>query len=180
MSIMHPYLYQKIIATPILLLQFILGIILFICLFQKGHIIKRHFQKYGMIYGLIAGIAALVGSLGFSLGYAYAPCDLCWYQRIFHYPQIAIFAIGLYYRDVRAWTYSIWLSAIGAIIAGYQVLIQFNPHFAESSVCSIVPAAESCSDILVRSYGYISIPVMSLTLFVALITLFLLQKKRNK
>ncbi|MCI5050690.1 MAG: disulfide bond formation protein B [Candidatus Pacebacteria bacterium] len=175
---MHPYLYQTIIATPILTLHIIIGIIILLALFKKDTFLKTHFQKYGMVYALVVAIASIVGSLGFSEGYAFAPCKLCWIQRIFHYPQAFIFAIALYYKDTRAWTYSIWLSIVGALFAGYQVLIQFSPSLAESSFCNIVPAAESCSDILIQAYGYISIPVMSLTLFVCLIILFLYQRKK--
>lgn len=175
---MNVYLYQFVVATPILILQIVIGIILLLALFKKDSFLKRHLKKYGMIYALVVASASVVGSLGFSEGYAYAPCKLCWVQRIFHYPQVFLFAIALYYKDTRVWTYSIWLSIVGFIVAGYQVLIQFNPILAKSSVCSIVPAAESCSDILTQSYGYISIPVMSLTLFTCLIILFWYQKRK--
>ncbi len=161
-----------------MVLQGVLLTILLLLIFNKGRVVIRHLKKHGKIYALVAAIAALVGSLGFSEGYAYAPCKLCWIQRIFHYPQVILFAVALYLKDNKVWLYSLWLSGIGALVAGYQVLIQFNPSFAESSVCSIVPAAESCSDILIQAYGYISIPVMSLTLFVALITLGIIQYKK--
>lgn len=174
---MNVYLYQYIIATPILVLHGVLAILILFMIFKHDKKIARHFKKYGMTYALIIAIASIVGSLGFSETYAYAPCKLCWIQRIFHYPQAFLFAIALYYKDTRVWTYSIWLSITGAIVAAYQVLIQFNPTIAKSSVCSIVPAAESCSDILIRAYGYISIPVMSLTLFTCLIMLFIYQKR---
>lgn len=176
---MNAYLYQYIIATPIMILHAVLALIIILMIVKKDSDIKKHFQKHGMVYGLVIGIAAMIGSLGFSEGYAYAPCKLCWIQRIFHYPQVFLFAIALYYKDTRIWTYSIWLSVIGFIVAGYQVLIQFNPVLAQSSVCSIVPAAESCSDILIQAYGYISIPVMSLTLFTCLIVLYIFQQKKQ-
>jgi len=175
---MNVYLYQFVIATPILILHIIIGLIILLALFKKDTFLKKHFRRYGMIYGLIIAAASIIGSLGFSEGYAFSPCKLCWVQRIFHYPQLFIFAIGLYYNDLRSWTYSIWLSVVGFIVAGYQVLIQFNPALAKNSVCSIVPAAESCSDILTQSYGYISIPVMSLTFFTCLIILFWYQKRK--
>lgn len=175
---MNAYLYQFIIATPILILHIIIGLILLLALIKKDTFLKRHFKRYSMVYALVVAIASIVGSLGFSEGYAYAPCKLCWVQRIFHYPQAFLFAIALYYKDARVWTYSIWLSVVGFIVAGYQVLIQFNPTLAESSFCTIVPAAESCSDILIRAYGYISIPVMSLTLFSCLIILFWYQRQK--
>ena len=96
---MNAYLYQYIIATPILVLQIVLGILIILFLTNTGKGIQGHFKKYGMTYALIAGIAALVGSLGFSEGYAFAPCKLCWIQRIFHYPQIILFAVAMYIKD---------------------------------------------------------------------------------
>jgi len=176
---MNVYLYQFVVATPILALHIILGLLIILMIIKQDTKITKHFKKHGMLYALIIAAASIIGSLGFSEGYAYAPCKLCWVQRIFHYPQLFIFAIGLYYNDLRAWTYSIWLAVTGFIVAGYQVLIQFNPTLAKNSVCSIVPAAESCSDILTQSYGYISIPVMSLTLFTCLIMLYIYQKKQS-
>lgn len=175
---MNAYLYQYIIATPIMILHGVLTILILFMIFKHDTKITKHFKKYGMMYGLIIAIASIVGSLGFSEGYAYAPCKLCWIQRIFHYPQLFLFAIALYYKDARVWTYSIWLSVIGFIVAGYQVLIQFSPALASSSFCTIVPAAESCSDVLIQAYGYISIPVMSLTLFACLIMLYICQNRK--
>jgi len=162
-----------------MVLQGILALIIILMIIGKTAFFRKHFQKYGMVYGLIVAVAAMVGSLGFSEIYAYPPCKLCWIQRIFHYPQVILFAVALYHKDTRVWVYSIWLSSIGFIVALYQVLIQFNPTLAKSSVCSIVPAAESCSNILIQAYGYISIPVMSLTLFTTLIVLFILQKNKK-
>ncbi len=176
---MNAYLYQYIIATPLLVVQIILALVIIMMIAKKDSKLRKHAQKYGMLYGLIVALAALVGSLGFSEGYHFAPCKLCWIQRIFHYPHIILFAVAMKFKDARVWTYSIWLSVIGGLVAGYQVLIQFSPSLAESSFCTIVPAAESCSDILIQPYGYLSIPVMSLTLFVCLIVLFLLQKQKN-
>jgi disulfide bond formation protein DsbB len=175
---MNVYLYQYIVATPILIIHIIIGLVIILALLRKDTFLRKHLNNYGMVYAFVAALASVIGSLGFSEGYAYAPCKLCWVQRIFHYPQVFLFAIALYYKDARVWTYSIWLSIIGFIVAGYQVLIQFNPSLAKNSVCSIVPAAESCSDILTQSYGYISIPVMSLTLFSCLIILFWYQKRK--
>lgn len=174
---MNAYLYQYIVATPILVLHGVLILLLLLFLFKKDTSIARHFKKYGMIYGVIIALAAFIGSLGFSEGYAYSPCKLCWMQRIFHYPQLILFAIALYIKDTHVWLYSIWLSGIGFIIASYQILMQFAPNIAQSTICSIIPAASSCSDILVQAYGYISIPVMSATLFLCLIVLYGYQKR---
>ena len=175
---MNAYLYQYIIATPILVLHVVLTVIIIIMLLKKDSGLRRHFQKYGMTYGLIAALAAMIGSLGFSEGFAYEPCKLCWIQRIFHYPHVILFAVALKYKDAQVWTYSVWLAGIGFSVAMYQVLMQFNPGLSLLEICSIIPAAPSCSDILIQAYGYITIPVMSATLFFALILLYLFQNKK--
>ena len=176
---MNVYLYQYILATGVVALQAILAVIIILMILKKDTFLRKHFQKHGMKYALVAVIAALIGSLGFSEIYAYEPCKLCWVQRIFHYPQLILFVIALKYKDTRVWTYSIWLSVIGIVIGGYQVIMQFFPSFAPIEVCSIVPAAADCSDILIQAFGYVSIPVMSVTLYAALIVLFILQKNRT-
>src|SRR5690606_20062530 len=154
-----------------------LAIIIFLMIIKKDGPLRKHFQKHGMKYALVAVSAALVGSLGFSEFYAYEPCKLCWVQRIFHYPQVILFALALKHNDARVWTYSIWLSTIGIIVGIYQVIMQFFPSFAPLEVCTIVPAAADCSDILIQVFGYVSIPVMSVTLYAALIVLYFMQKK---
>lgn len=175
---MNAYLYQLIVATPILILHVVFVILLVLALLKKDKKITRHFKKYGMTYGLIAAIAALVGSLGFSEGFAFPPCKFCWIQRIFHYPHVILFAVAMKYKDARIWSYSIWLASIGLFFALYQILMQFNPNLSLAEVCSIIPAAENCSDILTQSYGYLTIPVMSATLFLAIIILYLYQKRK--
>lgn len=176
---MNAYLYQYIVGVPIAILQVVLLVIIIALLLKKDRALKAHFQKYGMIYGLIVGIAAVVGSLGFSEGFAYEPCKLCWIQRIFHYPAVVLFAVALKLKDTKVWAYSIWLSSLGLIVSLYQILMQFNPGLSLPEICNIIPAAKSCSDILVAVFGYITIPVMSATLFLALIVLYILQKKTN-
>ena len=176
---MNVYLYQYILATGILALQAVLLVIIFLMAIKKDTGIRKHFQRYGMWYALVVVIASILGSLVFSETYAYEPCKLCWIQRIFHYPQLILFAVALKYKDTRVWSYSIWLTGLGIIVGLYQVVLQFFPSFAPTTVCSIVPAASGCGDILVQAFGYISIPVMSVTLYTSLIVLYLLQKKRT-
>lgn len=176
---MNAYLYQLIIATPILIIHIVLAVLLILRILNKDQGISRHFKKYGMVYGLIIALAAMIGSLGFSEGFHYPPCKFCWLQRIFHYPQLILFAVALKYRDMKVWTYSLWLSVIGLAIGTYQILMQFSPEVAQTVVCNVNPSSTSCSDILSQSYGYITIPVMSVTLFLCLIVLYLYQKRKT-
>lgn len=176
---MNVYLYQYILGLGMLALQVILAIVIILMVTKKDAWLRTHIQRHGMKYALAVIIASIIGSLGFSEIYLYEPCKLCWVQRIFHYPQLILFAVALKYRDARVWTYSIWLSVIGIAIGIYQVLMQFYPKLAPIEVCSVDPNAADCGEVLVKVFGYMSIPVMSVTLFAALIVLYLLQKKRT-
>ena len=50
---------------------------------------------------LIATTSTL-GSLFFSYVMEFAPCVLCWYQRIFFFPLVILFAVGLFPFDAKA------------------------------------------------------------------------------
>ena len=174
---MNAYLYQYILATPILVLHGILALLILFLIFKPQTKLARHIKKYSIGYGLFIAIAAMVGSLGFSEGFNYEPCELCWIQRIFHYPQILLFALALKLKDPKVWVYSLWLSILGFIVSVYQIMIQFSPTLAASSICNINPSTASCSEVLTQSYGYITIPVMSATVFATLIVLYIYQRK---
>ena len=177
MTNMNVYLYQRILGTGVLLLQIAIVVVLLLAIMKKDSAIKAHLQEYGMRYGLAIGIFALLGSLGLSEVYLLEPCRLCWFQRIFHYPQIILFAVAIKAKDLKVWSYSIWLAGIGLVISLYQILIQFSPTIAQSSLCSTNPSVASCSDILSMEYGFITIPVMSATLYLAMIVLYKYRKK---
>ena len=61
--------------------------------------------------------AASAGSLFLSDIMGYLPCKLCWYQRIFIYPQVIISGVALFTSDVNVRKYLLPLSLIGALIA---------------------------------------------------------------
>lgn len=176
---MNAYLYQHLLSIGILALHITIAIVIVLLIVRPQSRIIRHIKKYALGYGLLVGLMALIGSLGFSEGYQYEPCKLCWIQRIFHYPQILLFILAYKLKDPKVWVYSLWLSIIGFGFALYQVLIQFSPRLAESSICNINPSTASCSDVLTQSFGYITIPVMSLTIFGALILLYIVHKNKK-
>lgn len=174
---MNVYLYQYIVATPILLLHIVLVVLLLLFMISKKSRIFNHLGKYALIYGFVASLAATLGSLLFSEIYNYDPCKLCWLQRIFHFPQLILFTVALKDNDTKVWRYIKPLSIIGLVISLYQILMQFNPGLTLIEKCSAIPAASGCSDILVQAYGYISIPVMSATLFVTILVLTYFKKQ---
>ena len=80
--------------------------------------------------------AATLGSLFFSHVMGFAPCVLCWYQRIFLFPLVPVLAAGLFPFDRRVTRFSLPL-----VIAGWLTALYHNLLHAE-----VVPAAmQPCS-----------------------------------
>lgn len=175
---MNIYLYHHLMATGVVVLHILLVLLLFFTLSKKIKGIKIHLQQYGLWYGLILSFITMVGSIGFSEIFNYPPCKLCWIQRIFHFPQVILFTLALLYRDTRVWMYILWLSIIGFVISLYHFIIELNPALSIATLCGS-ESSVSCSNILTQSYGYITIPVMSGTLFLVMIILAVLQQKKK-
>lgn len=115
---------------------------------------------------LIAALAT-AGSLYFSEVAHFEPCRLCWYQRIAMYPLVVILGIGAARRDRSAARYSIPLAAIGAAVAAYHVGIEWIPALDTGACDARVP----CNVVWFREFGYISLPVLALTAFLAIVAL---------
>lgn len=115
---------------------------------------------------LIAGGATL-GSLYFSEVAGYVPCRLCWFQRIAMYP---IAVIGIVWiirggREIR-W-YVVTIAALGSLVSAYHYVIEWNPALDSGACAATGPA---CSDVWFREFGFVTLALMALIAFVAVIT----------
>jgi disulfide bond formation protein DsbB len=121
--------------------------------------------------GFSVSLLATLGSLFFSNVVGFAPCELCWWIRICIYPQVVIFALALAYqrrgRPVGpVFSISGMLSAIGALISLYQY---YGATFNASILSACNVTGVSCAKTYFVEFGYITIPVMSLTACVLLL-----------
>jgi len=137
----------------------------------------RFVSKNALLLSLIVAFTATLGSLFYSEIAGFVPCKLCWFQRIFMYPQAILFAIALWKNDKHVNTYGIALSGVGAFIAGYHYLLQ--REIVPSLPCSAVGYSPSCSQVFVLNFDYITIPLMAFTAFLSLLVLQI-AIKRNK
>ena len=125
-----------------------------------------------LIFGLT--LAAGLGSLFYSELAGLPPCPLCWYQRIFMYPIIFLAALGIWRRNAKeAAPYILALAIPGALIAFYHSLLQLGLT-PELLPCSNIPGAISCATAQILEFGYVTIPAMSLTVFLMVIWLLCL------
>src|SRR3989344_1146691 len=122
----------------------------------------RLIERHALRLSFAATLAAVLGSLYYSEVVGYEPCFLCWWQRVFMYPQVLIAGIALWMNDRRALRYLMGLSAVGAAIAGYHYLLEWG--LVPSGLCPTT--GPNCAQRFVYEFGYITIPMMGLTVFV--------------
>jgi disulfide bond formation protein DsbB len=129
-----------------------------------------YIDKHFLVLSFLISLAASVFPLVYSEIVHFLPCVLCWWQRVFMFPTLFLFGIALWDKDRKVIRYAAPLLAIGFLISVYH---NFGYYFGE--VNSSVPcdsSGVSCYQHLVSVFGgYISIPMLALTAFVALLTL---------
>ncbi|MFH0875679.1 MAG: disulfide oxidoreductase [archaeon] len=136
--------------------------------------ILKFFGRKSLLFAFIISLAATLGSLFFSEIALWEPCKLCWYQRIFIYPQTVLLGYALIRKDKKIFDYVIPLSIIGGLISAYHYFIQsLIPNAA--SACSATGV--SCLIEYFKDYSYITPPMMALTAFTSIILLVIINKK---
>ena len=103
------------------------------------------------------------------------PCDLCWYQRIFIYPQALILLVALVKRFKDVLYYLIPFSTGAIFISGYHYLTQLG---AVSSVC--MQGVVDCTARYFTYLGFITMPFMSLIVSTTIVLLVLITHKKFK
>lgn len=130
--------------------------------------------RLGLWAAFVLALAGSALTLYYSEIVGYVPCGLCWLVRVFVYPQVILFALALYKQDRSIADYSLALSVPGAIVALYT-------HYLQMGGASLVPCPASgvadCGKRLVFEFGYVTMPMMGLTLIVLLIILMLFVRR---
>ena len=140
---------------------------------RKGEINKilNYIDKHYLALGFFISLAATLFSLVYSDIIHFPPCLLCWWQRIFMYPQVVLFGVALWDKDRKIIKYSLPLLVAGFLVTTYQ---SFVYYFGESGSVPCDASGVSCYKQYISEFGgYISIPMLSLTAFFALLVLTL-------
>lgn len=128
---------------------------------------------FGNALAAAVATTSMAGSLYFSESANFTPCTLCWYQRIAMYPLSLILAIAALRRDRSIRWYAVPVAAIGAAIALYHWLLERFPDL-DTGVCS---ASIPCTSIWFERFGFVTLPFMALTAFVAVLLLVTLPRQ---
>lgn len=119
----------------------------------------------------VFAVAAIgtAGSLFFSEVANFAPCELCWYERICLYPLSIITLLAALASDFRVARYLLPLPFVGACIAVYHLLVE-QRVVGQSNAC-LVSAPGGCATKWIDEFGYVTIPTLALTGFLLLLGL---------
>ena len=121
--------------------------------------------------------AATLGSLFFSEVMHRVPCVLCWYQRIFMFPLLFIFTVGLFPFDVRCVRYALPISLAGWAVALYHWLLYVGIVPESMQPCT---QGISCADAQMELVGFLSIPLLSLAAFSLIVVLTLVVRRSSR
>ncbi len=112
---------------------------------------------------------AMVGSLYFSEKVGFAPCKLCWYQRIGIFSIAIISFVAALRNDKNIARYTIVLAPVGLIVSTYHYLLEWFPNM-ETNVCSLdVP----CTAVWFRELGFVTLCFMAGCAFITVIAVSL-------
>ena len=128
----------------------------------------------------IAWMIAVVSTLGaLFIGevMGQVPCNLCWYQRIFMFPLLFIFTVGLFPFDVRSARYALPIAITGWSFALYHCLLYLGFIPKSMQPCT---QGVSCADVKLELFSFVTIPLLSLVAFSLIVALLLAVRKGLK
>jgi disulfide bond formation protein DsbB len=134
-------------------------------------------QEYGLLAGFVVAAVSMGGSLYFSQVAHFVPCELCWFQRIVMYPQVALFGLALLKKNRDVFWQIITLSIIGSAIAIYHYYLQLGGTPFTS--CGGGEAVD-CAKKVTMIFGYVTIPLMALTGFLLTIMAAVFHRETTK
>lgn len=124
----------------------------------------------------IVSLAATLGALFIGEVMGQAPCNLCWYQRIFMFPLALILLAACLRQDTNIWRY-----AFPLVTAGFGFALYHSLHYAGFILEPIVQCGvgPSCSSEGMSLFGWLPIPFLSVAAFGAIGVLLFLARRSN-
>ncbi len=127
----------------------------------------------------ISWLLALLGTLlSFYVSdiLGFAPCNLCWYQRLCLFPLTIILGIAAYRSEGSIFRYAIAFPIAGSLIAFCQIVYQTIHSEVLMPLCG---ASQDCDLPSLTLFDWVTMPMLSFANF-ALITVFLFLSRKQE
>ena len=130
--------------------------------------LEGYVRRYGAVLAFILTSVGSLLTLVYSEIFGFVPCGLCWFQRIFLYPQAFITGAGLLMKEKSVPLYGFVLSVPGLVIALYHHYIQMGG----ADVIGCPTSGGDCSKRILFEFGFVTFPLVSALLFAFLLVLY--------
>jgi len=170
--------YVSLLTLIGLIILVVLSLLLAYSYFSKKEFeVLFKIREYALPLGFFASLIGTIASLFYSDYLGYIPCGLCWLQRIFLYPQVILFGIAWWKKDLGVFVYSLCLSIIGFAIGVYHNYLQlgYNPLVP----CPLTGMYADCAVPPFVEFGFITFPLMAMVIFGFLIFLACVRVRGN-
>ncbi|MCX6755756.1 MAG: disulfide bond formation protein B [Candidatus Nomurabacteria bacterium] len=135
---------------------------------KRDNAFLKFLHDYTFIIGFLTALGATALSLFYSSVVGFPPCELCWMQRIFIYPQVILFGMELYKKEKMIVDYSLVLAFVGTMISLFHIYVENGG--AANLACSTGSTTEvSCAIRYIYEFGYVTMPVMAFSMGVFMI-----------
>ena len=125
----------------------------------------------------LISLVATFGALFIGEVMLLAPCQLCWYQRIFMFPLAIVLGMAAFAEDRRGALYGLVLALGGGAIALYHTLLVAGWVPKSWVPCGPGP---SCTDQKLVILGNVQIPWLSLAAFLAIAFLLTISLRKTR
>lgn len=134
------------------------------------------FAPVALPFAFAVATVTMTGSLFMSEIKHFTPCRLCWIQRGLLYPQVIWMALLWWRPRLRPlrWV-ALTMLAIDVLVATYHYTIEWFPSL-HGSVCD---PKNPCTLVWFREFGYVSLPLMSLTSALTVMTLLWMSRRNS-
>lgn len=161
------------IGTLVTLLVAILSLLAMAFFYKDKNVWLAFVQKNALNLYLALLVSAVVIILYYSEIALFTPCKLCWFQRIFIFPQILLIIVAKCKKDLSTiFSYLAWMTGFAFVVS----LLHNYIYYFGKELSGTCDAAASCKAYYVYEYGFVTIPFMALGLLLGLATILIVRK----
>lgn len=117
-------------------------------------------------------VGSILGSMTYELVFGYAPCLLCWYQRMAIFPLAVLVFTASIRNNKLLQTQVLWIASLGFLVSLVHNIIDIFPTGAD--ICGAGP---SCLLRYVNVFGFVTIPLMSAITLLSVIVITVLARR---
>ena len=144
---------------------------------KQAPVRTRDDMPWWLIFGAwLVASASTLGALFFGEVMNLPTCVLCWYQRIFMFPLVLVLPVGMFPFDRKVVRYALPLAALGWLVAAFHVLLVAGVVPESATPCT---QGVPCSEQVIAWFGFVTIPLLSLVAFSAVIALLVMAYLRG-